>query len=288
MEHNMEDNTEILNRIIDYALWEDVGYGDHTSRAIIPAEARIKMQCLAKENGVLAGVGFARILYDRSDVAADFSPLMQDGDAAEPGQIVFEVEGNARALLATERLVLNVMQRMSGIAGRTREVADAIAHTKCKPLDTRKTTPLIRYLEKWAVRIGGGVNHRMGLYDMILIKDNHIDYAGGVTEALSAAEHYQIANGLTLPVVVETRNHEEIAAAVEHQSKPRILLDNMKPREIKDVMKKFGGQAVFEASGNITLKTAARYAETGVDFISMGSLTHSVKSMDLSLKIVSG
>jgi nicotinate-nucleotide pyrophosphorylase (carboxylating) len=275
-----------LDQFIQAALAEDIGVGDHTSCATLPASLTQSAQCIVKDTGILAGVAFAKRVFELHDPSLRFQELLADGATVKPGDSAFIVEGSARAILSAERLVLNVMQRMSGIATQTRRVADRIADTGCKILDTRKTTPLNRLIEKWAVRIGGGVNHRFGLFDMILIKDNHIDYAGGVAAALTAAHHYLKKHQLYLPIVIETRNAAEIEAVLAIGGVTRILLDNMTPPVLAAAVKQINQRFETEASGGITYENARAYAETGVNFISMGALTHTVRSLDISLKAV--
>lgn len=271
-------------RIIRAALAEDLGDGDHTSLSTIPAGQHAKARCLIKGQGVLAGVAVAQQVIAEVDPGLEMEILLADGQRVQAGDEAFYVSGDPRSILAAERLLLNLMQRMSGIATLTRQVMDQLAGTNCKVLDTRKTTPLIRHFEKWAVVIGGGVNHRFGLYDMILIKDNHVDYVGGMPQALQAAKQYLVSKGMDLPIVVETRNLKEIAEVLENGPVTRILLDNMGPPQLKEAIALIDGRYPTEASGGITLETAREIAETGVDFISMGALTHSVQSMDISLK----
>ncbi len=273
-----------LDRFIQAALAEDIGVCDHTGCATLPESLTQSARCIIKDTGILAGVAFAKRVFELHDPSIRFEELLSDGAAVKPGDIAFTVEGTARAILSAERLVLNVMQRMSGIATQTRQVADRIADTGCKILDTRKTTPLNRLIEKWAVRIGGGVNHRFGLFDMILIKDNHIDYAGGVAAALTAAHAYLKKHQLSLPIVIETRNAAEIEAVLAIGGVERILLDNMTPQVLAAAVKQINQRFETEASGGITYENVRAYAETGVNFISMGALTHTVRSLDISLK----
>lgn len=273
-----------LERFIRNALAEDIGSGDHSSLACIPQDARRKARLLVKEKGVLAGVNLAVEIFRLADPDLRVDLLIADGTRIEPGDIAFTVEGRARSILSTERLVLNVMQRMSGIATVTRSVVDAVSGTKARILDTRKTTPGLRYIEKMAVRIGGGVNHRFGLYDMIMLKDNHIDYAGGIPQAMERVRTYLNEQGLHIPVEIEARTLDEVRAALEQEGVTRIMLDNFDPPELKVAVDLIDKRVETEASGGITPDRVRAYAETGVDFISMGALTHSVKSLDLSLK----
>lgn len=271
---------------IRLALKEDVGDGDHTSLACVPASARGEAVLVAKEAGVLAGVEVAETVYRIVDPHVTFTALKQDGERVAVGDRVWMVEGSSRSILTAERLSLNYAQRMSGIATHTRRLVDMLAGTRTTLLDTRKTTPNNRVFEKMAVRIGGGSNHRFGLFDMILIKDNHIDFAGGVVEAVQAAEAYLKANGLKLPVEVEVRDEAELDAVLRHGGVQRIMLDNFTVPALKQAVEKIGGRYETEASGGITEATLRDYASTGVDFISVGSLTHHVASLDLSLKAV--
>lgn len=271
---------------IRLALKEDVGDGDHTSLACVPETARGEAVLVAKEAGVLAGVEVAETVYRLVDPHIDFKALKHDGDRLAVGDRVWTVSGASRSILTAERLSLNYVQRMSGIATQTRRLVDMLAGTRTTLLDTRKTTPNNRVFEKMAVRIGGGSNHRFGLFDMILIKDNHIDFAGGVVEAVQAAEAYLKANGLKLPVEVEVRNEAELEAVLRHGGVQRIMLDNFTVPDLKKAVEKIGGRYETEASGGITEATLKDYASTGVDFISVGGLTHHVASLDLSLKAV--
>ncbi len=277
-----------LERFIAAALAEDIGSGDHTARATLPPDATGRARCLIKEPGVLAGVAFARAVFAQVDPRVAFTPLLADGARVQPGDIAFTVSGPTYTLLTCERLVLNVMQRLSGIATQARRAADACAGTRCRVLDTRKTTPLLRPIEKWAVTVGGGVNHRYGLFDMILIKDNHVDLAGGVAPALEATRRYLDRTGLGLDVVIEVRTTDELDAALALLPSlglpQRILLDNFTPDRLREAVSRVGGRLPLEASGGITLDNLPDYAATGVDFVSMGALTHSVRALDISLK----
>ena len=273
-----------LEAFIKNALSEDIGSGDHSSLACIPANATRQARLLVKEDGVLAGVNLALEVFRIYDPRLKTTLFMADGATIRKGDVAFEVEGPAQAILAVERLVLNIMQRMSGIATTTRRVVDLVEGTGVRILDTRKTTPGLRYLEKMAVRIGGGVNHRFGLYDMIMLKDNHIDYAGGIPQAMERVRSYMRDNGLRLPVEIEARNMDEVALILKEEGVTRIMLDNFNPPELKAAVAFINKQMETEASGGITPETVRAYAETGVDYISMGALTHSVKSLDLSLK----
>lgn len=275
-----------LNKFIDQALREDIGDGDHTSLATIDQNKTGAAKLLVKESGVIAGVELAVSIFKRFDKKLKVIQYINDGEKVKKGDVVFIVRGRSSSILTTERLVLNCMQRMSGIATKTNSLVQLCRGTKAKVLDTRKTTPLFRPFEKWAVAIGGGTNHRFGLYDMILIKDNHIDYAGGVSNALRKTKEYLKKKKKTLPIEIETRNINEIKEVLLYGGIDRILLDNFSPVEIKKAIKLINGKFKTEASGNITEKNIRRYALSGVDFISSGALTHSIKSLDLSLKAI--
>lgn len=281
MEKEFKDK---LAHFLQEALLEDVGAGDYTSLSTIRAEARGEAHLLVKEEGVLAGVEVAKELFTLIDPTIIFEPIIPDGHPITPGEIAFRIKGSIHSILKAERLVLNVMQRMSGIATLTAQYVNRIEGTKTKVLDTRKTTPLIRFLEKRAVEIGGGVNHRFGLYDMILIKDNHVDYAGGITQAVQAAMHYRRTQDLKIPIEVEVRSFDELQEVLSLEAVDRVMFDNFTPEQVSQAVQLVGGRLVTEASGGITLETIASYARSGVDFISVGALTHSVRSLDLSLK----
>lgn len=272
------------DRIIRQALTEDVGPGDYTSLSTISPTAQARAHCLIKDTGILAGVPLAFRIFEIVDPNLKIEAVLEDGTEVSPGDVAFYVSGSARSILTAERLVLNLMQRMSGIATQTHRVNQELAGLSCKLLDTRKTTPLIRHVEKWAVTIGGGVNHRFGLYDMVMIKDNHVDYAGGIPAAIQACREYLAANGLTLKIEVETRNLEEVQEVLDCGGVDRIMLDNMSLDMMREAVALIGDQSETEASGGITIDRIRAVAETGVDFISMGALTHSVKSLDISLK----
>ena len=272
--------------IIENALREDVGDGDHSSLACIPAEARGKAKLLVKDTGILAGVEFARRVFEKVDPNLKIDVQMEDGSRIKPRDIVFYVDGASRSILKAERLVLNAMQRMSAIATKTRTFVDKLEGTNTRILDTRKTTPGIRALEKWAVKIGGGENHRFGLFDMVMLKDNHIDYAGGIETAIEKTKTYLKENNLNLKIIVEARNLHEIKQILKAGGVNRILLDNFNYEETREAVALINGKCETESSGGITTETARRYAECGVDFISSGALTHSVYNLDLSLKAV--
>ncbi|MCH2198324.1 MAG: carboxylating nicotinate-nucleotide diphosphorylase [Flavobacteriales bacterium] len=278
----MEDYDIIA--FIRAALEEDVRDGDHSSLSCIPANAERQARLIVKDDGVLAGVAIAELVFREVDASLTMETFIQDGEYVKFGDIAFHVKGSARSILTAERLVLNLMQRMSGIATRTRSVVDLIDGTGAKVLDTRKTTPLLRYFEKLAVKIGGGENHRFGLYDMIMLKDNHVDYAGGIEAAVRRTMDYLKEKGLSIPVEVETRNTNVVREALNAPGVDLIMLDNFTPDQVREAVKFINGRVETEASGGITLDTIRRYAETGVDYISMGALTHSVKSLDMSLK----
>ena len=283
---------EQMLRMLDWALAEDLGRGDCTSNSSVPATLEHEGFILAKEAGVVAGIEVAREVFNRVDPDVVFEAKVADGDAVEVGDVVIRIQGNARSILASERLALNFMQRMSGVATTTRKAMDVLAGTPTRVLDTRKTTPGLRAFEKWSVRLGGGVNHRMGLYDMILIKDNHVDYAGSMTAALVGVQAYFEGGEPRVPVVVEVRSMAELnealaASEAEGLKLERLLLDNFSPAQVKEAVAHVAGRLPLEASGGIDLSNLRAYGEAGVDFVSMGALTHSVKSLDLSLKTTS-
>lgn len=277
---------EIIQPFIDNALAEDLGDGDHTSLATIPAGTQGKARLLVKDAGILAGVELAETIFATVDPQLKLQIFLNDGATVKPGDIAFEVSGDAQSILKAERLVLNTMQRMSGIATRTHHIMDLLKGTNAKVLDTRKTTPGMRYLEKWAVRIGGGYNHRFGLYDMILIKDNHVDYSGGISNAINNTLQYLKDQNKKLQIEIEVRDLAELEDVLKTGGVNRILLDNFRPAQLKEAVNIIDGRYMTEASGGITLDNIADYAATGVDYISVGALTHSVKSLDLSLKAV--
>lgn len=282
----MDLNTQALHSFIKQALQEDVGSGDHTSISTIPQGKQGRAKLLVKDTGVLAGVSIAIEIFKVVDPDLNIEILISDGQYAQPNDIAFFVQGSVHSILIAERLVLNTMQRMSGIATTTHKVVKLLEGTKTKVLDTRKTTPGLRYLEKLAVKIGGGVNHRFGLYDMILIKDNHVDYAGGTAKAIQAARTYLKNKNLDIPVEIEVRNLAEVKEALSSSGVDRILLDNFTYDKLKEAVELINGQFITEASGGITLDNVREYAMCGVDYVSMGALTHSVKSLDMSLKAV--
>jgi len=278
-------NTEI-ELIITNAIREDVGDGDHSSLACIPASAQGKAKLLVKDEGVIAGVEFAKLVFAYVDKNMTVETLIEDGSHVKYGDIVFYVEGASQSILKAERLVLNAMQRMSAIATKTKQFVDLLEGTGTKILDTRKTTPGIRALEKWAVKIGGGENHRFALYDMIMLKDNHIDFSGGITKAIHKTKQYLKDTNRDLKIIVEARNLEEIKEILETEGVYRILIDNFNYEDTRTAVKLIGDQCLTESSGGINEKTVRTYAECGVNFISSGALTHSVYNLDLSLKAV--
>jgi len=275
-----------LELIIANAIREDVGEGDHTSLSCIPADANGKAKLLVKDNGIIAGVEFAKQVFKTVDAELKIETVINDGAHVKFGDIVLYVSGSSQSILKAERLVLNAMQRMSAIATKTRFFADLLEGTKTKVLDTRKTTPGIRALEKWAVKIGGGENHRFALYDMIMIKDNHIDFAGGVSEAITQTKAYLTKNNLDIKIIVEARSLEEIQEILDCGGVYRILIDNFNYADTRTAVALIGNQCLTESSGGINEETIRKYAECGVDYISSGALTHSVYNMDLSLKAV--
>jgi nicotinate-nucleotide pyrophosphorylase (carboxylating) len=275
-----------LDIIIKNAIREDVGDGDHSSLACIPKEAKGKAKLLVKDEGIIAGVEFAKMVFNYIDESLKVETLIEDGAKVSFGDVVFYVEGSSQSILKAERLVLNAMQRMSAIATKTRLFADLLKGTKTKILDTRKTTPGIRALEKWAVKIGGGENHRFALYDMIMLKDNHIDFAGGITKAIDKTKQYLKDTNKELKIIVEARDLKEVEIILQSEGVYRILLDNFNYDDTKKAVKIIGNKCLTESSGGITEETARKYAECGVNYISSGALTHSVYNMDLSLKAV--
>lgn len=277
---------DLIDRLIDLAFAEDIGDGDHTTLSSIPATAMGKSRLLIKESGVLAGVEIAKEIFHRFDPSIKVEVLINDGAEVKPGDIAMIVEGKVQSLLQTERLMLNVMQRMSGIATMTRTYVKKLEGTKTRVLDTRKTTPGMRMLEKEAVRIGGGVNHRIGLFDMILLKDNHIDFAGGIDKAITRAKEYLKEKDKDLKIEVEVRNFDELQQVLNIGGVNRIMLDNFTPEDTRKAVEMIGGRYEIESSGGITFDTLRDYAGTGVDFISVGALTHSVKGLDMSFKAV--
>ncbi len=275
-----------LQLIITNAIREDVGDGDHSSLACIPKDATGKAKLLVKDEGIIAGVKFAKLVFHHIDSSLEIETLIEDGSTVSFGDIVFYVTGNSQSILKGERLVLNAMQRMSAIATKTKSFADLLEGTKTKILDTRKTTPGIRALEKWAVKIGGGENHRFALYDMIMLKDNHIDFAGGITKAITKTQNYLKETQRDLKIIVEARSLEEIEEILKSDAIYRILIDNFNYEDTRKAVALIGDKCLTESSGGINENTLRAYADCGVDFISSGALTHSVYNMDLSLKAV--
>ena len=273
-----------INLIIANAIREDVGAGDHSSLACIPSDAVGKAKLLIKEDGVISGVEFAKRVFNYVDPGLKMEILIEDGNLVKSGDICFYVAGNSQSILKSERLILNAMQRMSAISTKTKHYVELLKETSTKILDTRKTTPGIRALEKWAVKIGGGENHRFALYDMVMLKDNHIDFCGGITKAINKTKHYLLEHDLDLKIIVEARNMEEIKEILQSNSVYRILIDNFNYEDTKKAVSLIGNQCFTESSGGITLETVKQYADCGVDYISSGALTHSVINMDLSLK----
>lgn len=281
-----EQFKEEITLIIANAIREDVGDGDHSSLACIPDTATGKAKLLVKDEGIIAGVDFAELVFYFVDPSLKIEVLIKDGTPVSHGDIVFYVEGSSQSILKAERLVLNAMQRMSAIATKTHMFVNLLKGTGTKILDTRKTTPGIRALEKWAVKIGGGENHRFALYDMIMLKDNHIDFAGGITKAINKTKNYLKETGRDLKIIVEARNLDEIKEILETEGVYRILIDNFNYEDTREAVKLIGNTCLTESSGGINEKTIRDYAECGVDYISSGALTHSVYNLDLSLKAV--
>ncbi len=273
-----------LQLIIKNGIREDIGEGDHSSLACIPVDAMGQAKLLVKEKGIIAGVEFAKMIFKEVDDDLKIETFINDGEKVRIGDVVFFVTGRSQSILKAERLVLNAMQRMSAISSKTKKFAKVLKGTKTKVLDTRKTTPGIRAIEKWAVKIGGGKNHRFALYDMVMLKDNHIDFAGGVDLAIEKTKAYLKEKNLDLKIIVEARSMEEIEKIIKHDGIHRILIDNFNYKDTVKAVALIGDICQTESSGNITLQTARAYADCGVDYISSGALTHSVKNMDLSLK----
>lgn len=275
---------ELEDKLIDLSFAEDIGDGDHTTLCCIPEDAMGKSHLLIKEDGILAGVEVAKKVFARFDDTMKVEVLIQDGAHVKKGDIAMVVTGKVRSLLQTERLMLNIMQRMSGIATMTNKYVEKLKGTKTHVLDTRKTTPGMRMLEKQAVKIGGGMNHRIGLFDMILLKDNHVDFAGGITNAIDRCHKYLEEKGLKLKIEIEVRNFDELQQVIDHGGVDRIMLDNFSVADTKKAVQIIAGRFETESSGGITFDTIRQYAECGVDFISVGALTHSVKGLDMSFK----
>lgn len=282
----MKTKDQLIDELLDLAFAEDLGDGDHTTLSTIPADAIGKSQLIIKEDGVLAGVDIARKVLAKVDPDIKMTVSINDGEKVKKGDIAFVAEGSVRSLLIAERTMLNIMQRMSGVATMTRIYQDELEGLHTRVLDTRKTTPGMRMLEKDAVRIGGGTNHRIGLFDMILIKDNHIDFAGGIEKAISRAQEYCKSNNKDLKIEVEVRSLEDIRKVLAHGGVDRIMFDNFTPELTREAVKLVNGRFETESSGGITLQNLRQYGEAGVDFISVGALTHSVKGLDMSFKAV--
>ena len=273
----------LINNLIDLAFAEDVGEGDHTTLCSIPSDAQGKAFLIIKESGILAGVDVGIKVFHKLDPQLSIDVLIKDGSKVDPGDIVLTVEGKVQSILQAERIVLNIMQRMSGIATMTNKYVALIAGTGCKVLDTRKTTPGMRMLEKQAVKLGGGENHRIGLFDMILLKDNHIDFAGGIENAITGAKKYLLDKNKSLKIEIEVRDFDELNEVLLIGGVDRVMLDNFTPENTKKAVELVNGRIELESSGGITSETIRSYAETGVDYISVGALTHSVKGLDMSL-----
>lgn len=280
----MYTEKELVDKLIDLSFAEDIGDGDHTTLCCIPEKARGKSRMIIKEEGILAGVKIAEEVFNRFDSTLKVEILINDGTKVKPGDVAMVVEGSVRSLLQTERLMLNIVQRMSGIATITHKYMELLKGTKAKVLDTRKTTPGMRILEKMAVKIGGGENHRIGLFDMILLKDNHVDFAGGISNAIDRCHEYLEAKNKDLKIEIEVRSIDELNQVLEHGGVNRIMLDNFSVESTRMAVDLIGGKYEIESSGGITLDTIRSYAECGVDYISVGALTHSVKSLDISFK----
>lgn len=281
----MKTKDELIDELLDLAFAEDIGDGDHTTLCCIPADEMGKQHLLVKEEGILAGVEIAKKVFHKFDPELKMTVFINDGAHVKPGDVAFVVEGRVRSLLQTERLMLNIMQRMSGIATMTAKYMDRLKGLKTKVLDTRKTTPGMRMLEKEAVKIGGGMNHRIGLFDMILLKDNHIDFAGGIANAINKANEYIKANHKDgMKIEIEVRNFDELDEALATGHVDRIMLDNFTPENTKKAVDIVAGRCELESSGGITFDTLRDYGECGVDYLSVGALTHSVKGLDMSFK----
>ena len=273
-----------VDELIELCIKEDIGDGDHTSLSCIPAGEHGRMRLLCKQEGIIAGIEIAQVVFHRLDPEMEFEQVLSDGDRVKPGDVAFYVSGRLRSLLQAERIILNIMQRMSGVATQTAVYVKRLEGLRTKVLDTRKTTPGMRVLDKMAVKIGGGENHRMGLFDMILLKDNHIDFAGGIRPAIEGVRRYLAAKGKTIPIECEVRTLEDIDEVFAAGGVDRIMFDNFTPEMTRRAVEKVAGRCETESSGGITLDTMRDYAECGVDFISVGALTHQIKSLDMSLK----
>ena len=273
-----------VDELIELCIKEDIGDGDHTSLSCIPSDEHGRMRLLCKQEGIIAGIEIAQVVFHRLDPEMEFEQVLSDGDRVKPGDVAFYVSGRLRSLLQAERILLNIMQRMSGVATQTAVYVKRLEGLRTKVLDTRKTTPGMRVLDKMAVKIGGGENHRMGLFDMILLKDNHIDFAGGIRPAIEGVRRYLAAKGKTIPIECEVRTLEDIDEVFAAGGVDRIMFDNFTPEMTRRAVEKVAGRCETESSGGITLDTMRDYAECGVDFISVGALTHQIKSLDMSLK----
>lgn len=281
----MIDYKEYIDGLIELAIKEDIGDGDHSSLSVIPIDIKGKMKLLVKQEGIIAGIDVAKMVFKRLDPNVKFEQLIKDGELVKKGDIAFYVEGRIVTMLQGERIILNIMQRMSGVATKTNIYAKRLEGLKTKVLDTRKTTPGMRVLDKMAVKIGGGENHRMGLFDMIMLKDNHIDFAGGITKAVASAKHYVTNNNkIGMKIEVETRSLDDVREALATGTVDRIMLDNFSLEMTREAVNIVAGAIPIESSGGITLDTLRDYAECGVDFISVGALTHQIESLDMSLK----
>lgn len=279
-------NDSLIDELISLAFKEDIREGDHSSLACIPSTAKGKAKLLVKEGGIIAGVELAKKIFHHFDNSLSIKTFINDGEKVKPGDVIFHVEGASLSILQTERLVLNVMQRMSAIATKTAFYVNLVKDYRTQILDTRKTTPGLRTIEKLAVKIGGGTNHRHGLYDMVMLKDNHIDYAGGISQAIKKTTQYLTGKNLNLKIEVEARNLSEVEEILKHDVVDRIMLDNFTYDDTKEAVKIIDGRCETESSGGITEETLVEYAKCGVDYISVGALTHSVYNMDLSLKAI--
>ena len=273
-----------VDELIELCIREDIGDGDHTSLSCIPSDEHGRMRLLCKQEGIIAGIEIAQVVCHRLDPEMEFEQVLSDGDRVKPGDVAFYVSGRLRSLLQAERIILNIMQRMSGVATQTTVYVKRLEGLRTKVLDTRKTTPGMRVLDKMAVKIGGGENHRMGLFDMILLKDNHIDFAGGIRPAIEGVRRYLAAKGKTIPIECEVRTLEDIDEVFAAGGVDRIMFDNFTPEMTRRAVEQVAGRCETESSGGITLDTMRDYAECGVDFISVGALTHQIKSLDMSLK----
>lgn len=282
----MKTKDQLIDELLDLAFAEDLGDGDHTTLSTIPADAVGKSRLIIKEDGILSGVNIAKMVLDKTDPSIKLEVMIEDGTEVKKGDVAFIAEGPVRSLLIAERTMLNIMQRMSGVATMARKYQNELQGLHTRVLDTRKTTPGMRMLEKEAVKTGGGTNHRIGLFDMILIKDNHIDFAGGLEKAIDRAREYCRSNGKDLKIEVEVRSLDDIRRVIEHGGVDRIMFDNFTPELTREAVELVGGRFETESSGGITLENLRQYGEAGVDFISVGALTHSVKGLDMSFKAV--